>query len=68
MPGLNGQQVYEGLHQIDPQAAARIIFVTGDIVNESTHEFIEQRGNRYFSKPFSLDEVRIVVSEVLKAA
>ena len=68
MPGLNGQQVYQRLHEHDPAAAAKIIFITGDIVNESTREFIEQRGNRYLSKPFSLDEVRAAVSEVLKAA
>jgi CheY-like chemotaxis protein len=68
MPGLNGQQVFERLHELDPVAATRIIFITGDIVNESTRQFIEQRGNRYLSKPFSLDDVRSVVGQVLKAA
>lgn len=66
MPGMNGQQIYEELTTFDAKAAARLIFVTGDVVNESAREFIRQHGNLYLAKPFTLHEIRQAVRQVIE--
>ena len=54
MPGLSGQQVYERLRATDPALAEHMIFITGDLVNESTRKFLEQQNKICLSKPFTL--------------
>jgi signal transduction histidine kinase/CheY-like chemotaxis protein len=66
MPGMNGQQVYEQLRAFDLKAAERMIFVTGDLVNEKTQSFIRERGNLSLGKPFTLDQIRDAVRQVIE--
>ena len=67
MPGLSGQQVYEQLHASDPKAAEGLIFMTVDVVNEKTQQFLNEHGNICLEKPFSLDAFRSAVSKALAA-
>ncbi|HKQ36453.1 MAG TPA: ATP-binding protein [Verrucomicrobiae bacterium] len=67
MPGMNGQQVYEQLRSFDLRAAERMIFVTGDVVNEKTQSFIKERGNLALGKPFTLNEIRDAVRQVIES-
>lgn len=67
MPGMNGQQVYEQLSTFDTKAAERVIFVTGDVVNEKTQTFIQERGNLYLGKPFTLQQIREAVRQVIES-
>jgi len=67
MPGMNGQQVYEQLMAFDTKAAERVIFVTGDVVNEKTQTFIRERGNLYLGKPFTLQQIREAVRQVIES-
>ena len=39
MPGLGGQQVYERLQASNPDMSRRLIFITGDVVNEKARNF-----------------------------
>ncbi len=66
MPGMNGQQVYEHLRTFDARAADRMIFVTGDVVNEKTQSFIREHGNLSLGKPFTLNEIRDAVRQVIE--
>ncbi len=65
MPGMNGRQFYEQALRKRPELARRIIFLTGDVVNEETQEFLKSMGNPHIAKPFSLSAVKTVVSEVI---
>jgi CheY-like chemotaxis protein len=56
MPGLNGRDVYEQLAESHPDRAGRIVFMTGDVANEATQEFIRQHRCTVISKPFTLRE------------
>jgi len=67
MPGMNGQQLYEELRAFDRQAAERMIFVTGDVVNEKTQTFIREHGNLYLGKPFTLHDIREAVKQVIES-
>jgi two-component system, NtrC family, sensor kinase len=68
MPGMNGQQLYEEVRAFDRRAAERMIFVTGDVVNEKTRSFIREHGNLYLGKPFTLSEIRDAVRQVIESS
>jgi two-component system NtrC family sensor kinase len=68
MPGLNGQQIFEKLHADNPEMSRRLIFITGDVVNEKTQEFLRTRDKVCLSKPFTLVEFRSAINRVMAAA
>ncbi|HEX4645376.1 MAG TPA: response regulator, partial [Verrucomicrobiae bacterium] len=67
MPGLNGQQFYELVARKKPALARRIVFLTGDMVNEETQDFLKASGSPHLAKPFNLENVKRIVAEVLQA-
>jgi CheY-like chemotaxis protein len=68
MPGLNGRQVYERLRSTNPQLARRMVFITGDVINEQMRQFLESEKLPCLTKPFALPELRAAIKTVLKAA
>jgi two-component system NtrC family sensor kinase len=68
MPGLNGQQVYERLHETNPEMSKRLIFITGDVVNERTQEFLQAQNKVCLSKPFTLVDFRSAINRVITPA
>ena len=66
MPGINGRQFYCMAAQKRPELAQRIIFLTGDVVNEDTRAFLESIGNPHIAKPFTLSNVKSVVEESIR--
>ncbi len=67
MPGLNGRQVYEQLRRTNPKFCQRIIFITGDVINDQMREFLETEKRPCLAKPFTLSELHTTVDTVLKA-
>jgi signal transduction histidine kinase len=67
MPGLNGQQVYERARVVNPALSARMIFITGDVINERTRKFLEQQNKICLPKPFTIAEFRAAIKKVLTA-
>ena len=65
MPGLNGQQVYERLRASNPKLSDRMIFITGDVINDKTQKFLQERKKMCLSKPFSLSEFREAIGRAL---
>jgi signal transduction histidine kinase len=65
MPGLNGEQVYERVRASNPALAERMIFFTGDVINEKTQAFLQERKKVCLTKPFSLSEFRTAVGQAL---
>jgi two-component system NtrC family sensor kinase len=64
MPGLNGVRLYEHLRATDPQAAGRVIFMTGDVVNESFQAFLRANQLECLAKPFATGEFRAMVARM----
>ena len=52
MPDLSGEQLYERLRSGDPGHAERVIFTTGDLVNEQMKRFLDGTGRPCVPKPF----------------
>jgi len=67
MPGLNGQQVYERLRVSNPALSERMIFITGDVINHKTQQFLHERKKVCLTKPFSLAEIRDAIGKALAA-
>jgi signal transduction histidine kinase len=65
MPGLSGQQVYERLRASAPLLSERLVFISGDVVNEKTQKFLEEHRKICLSKAFSLVEFRAAVSRAI---
>jgi two-component system NtrC family sensor kinase len=65
MPGLNGEQIYERLRESNPEMSQRLIFITGDVVNEKTQEFLRSKKKVCLSKPFTLVEFRSAINKVM---
>jgi CheY-like chemotaxis protein len=58
MPGLSGPQLYQRIAENNPEAASRLMFMTGDVINDSFQQFLKQHTKRCLSKPFSVQELR----------
>jgi len=52
MPDLSGEQLYEELRVKDPGHAERVIFTTGQLVDEQVRNFLASTGRPYIPKPF----------------
>jgi two-component system, NtrC family, sensor kinase len=63
MPGLTGQQIFEQLLVTDRNVANRMIFMTGDLMNEKMQMFLKEHDRICLAKPFSLQEFRSVMEE-----
>jgi two-component system cell cycle sensor histidine kinase/response regulator CckA len=52
MPTLDGVQLYEEIHTLDPEQARRIVFLTGGVVNTRAAAFLASTQNPILEKPF----------------
>ena len=68
MPGLNGRQVYERLRKEQPAFCQRMVFVTGDVINETMRHFLEAESRACLAKPFKLEELHRAVKTALATA
>jgi two-component system, NtrC family, sensor kinase len=66
MPGVNGQELYQRLLEIDPDATKRMIFMTGDVLSEKVELFLQERGKTCLAKPFSLVEFQQAIGKVIQ--
>lgn len=58
MPGMSGAELYDEIARRRPGLERRIIFVTGDMLNPVTRQFLDRTGAVGLSKPFQVDAVR----------
>ena len=65
MPRMNGQEFYHRAVREKPSLSRRIVFLTGDVLNEDVQTFLESTGNPHLAKPFHLAHVEQTVARVL---
>jgi len=64
MPGENGTDFWRRLRTEHPDAAARVVFVTGN-VDPSILDFVESTGRPVLAKPYSLKALRALIAAEL---
>ncbi|WP_193367868.1 PAS-domain containing protein [Pelagibius marinus] len=64
MPHMDGPGLYEALKALKPHLLDRIIFATGDLLNETTDSFLKSTGRPCVEKPFLPAQIRELVEQV----
>lgn len=67
MPRLTGREFFAALKERNPEAASRVVFSTGDTVHGDTTAFLESHAHPFLNKPFSLAELRALLSRAAPA-
>jgi two-component system NtrC family sensor kinase len=65
MPGMSGFELHQTIKQNNPELAARLVFVTGDMLSAATQARIAQSGNPYIAKPFAIERLETLVRTLL---
>lgn len=52
MPDLPGDELFRRLRESDPEHAARVIFMTGDLLSDPMEAFLDSTGRPFVTKPF----------------
>ena len=65
MPGMDGPTLYAKLLESQNLARERFLCVTGDVVANRTHEFLQKYGLPHLAKPFRVEELTVAVREML---
>ena len=64
MPDVGGNEAYEKIKKIDPEA--KILLSSGYSINGQATEILEKGCNGFIQKPFSLKDLSIKVREIFK--
>jgi len=63
--GVSGEDVHAWLKENRPELVKRMLFITGDIVNDETTEILRRTGVRCIEKPFRVQELLAAVKQVI---
>ena len=66
MPGMDGKKFFTLAVEQQADVARRIIFLTGDTVNEETQAFLQSVGAPCVGKPFRLEKIEQAVTAILE--
>ncbi len=65
MPGISGVQFYQRLLEARPQMAERVLFMSGEVIDQSFQEFLRRGEKTCLAKPFPVEDFRNAVEKVL---
>ncbi|MCX4241099.1 hybrid sensor histidine kinase/response regulator [Paraliomyxa miuraensis] len=63
MPDVSGMDVYSHISETRPDYGKRFVFMTGGAFTPKAREFLESVANEHIEKPFSIRELRTLVSK-----
>lgn len=67
MPGRSGLDMHRALKERRPNLANRVVFMTGDLVNDDVLAAVRASGAPLLEKPFTADELRAALAELSTA-
>jgi len=65
MPKLGGEAFFRELSRVRPDLAKKLIYITGEIMDEKSISFMKETGVRVLYKPFDIDELIDTVKELI---
>ena len=68
MPEMSGAEFYRILEARHPDLVRRLIFVTGDVVEPDTAQFLGSAGREVVEKTFTMSEIARAVEMVVRAS
>jgi CheY-like chemotaxis protein len=66
MPGTDGPRLYTQLERHHPELLRRVAFLTGDTLSAATREFLERTRVPAMAKPFTLEQVRTLIQQIVR--
>jgi len=66
LPGMSGIEVYQQAKGIAESIGARVIFLTGDLMNPETRDFLRRTGVPIVTKPFQTSDLIETIDKVLR--
>jgi len=66
MPRMNGMDLYREVLSIRPEMEGRILFITGDLIDERTTSFLTGINARTLAKPLDLAKLSRTVEEIIR--
>ena len=64
-PEMNGTELYHQLKERHLEMVNKIIFTTGDTINEKIKAFLAETGRPFLPKPFTPSELRSMIRKAL---
>lgn len=64
MPELSGEEFFATVKLEFPEMASRIIFTSGDMMRESSREFVRDSGCPYLQKPYEIADLVTILNEL----
>jgi len=65
LPGMSGIELYQQIEKIAPALTRRVMFITGDIMEGTTHDFLEKAGVPHITKPIDIEELKKMMNSIL---
>jgi len=66
MPQMSGTELYRKILALRPEMKGRIVFMSGDLIDEETARFLEETGAPAVAKPVEIAELLDTVSRTLE--
>ena len=63
MPDVSGMDVFAHINETRPDYGKRFVFMTGGAFTPKARDFLESVPNEHIEKPFSIRELRNLVSK-----
>ncbi len=57
LPGMSGIELYEEIKNVDASLVRKIAFITGNIMERETRQFLQENRVTYFVKPFEMKQL-----------
>ena len=65
MPVMSGIELYRHIGTIDPALTQRIMFITGDVMETTTQDFLDKTKASHITKPFNIDQLEKDINHIL---
>jgi len=65
MPGKSGIWLYRHIEAMGPTMVQRVMFITGDVMETKTRDFLEETRARHIAKPINIEQLRKNINHIL---
>ncbi|HDQ45848.1 MAG TPA: response regulator [bacterium] len=64
LPKMSGESLYQEIARQNPEMLTRLIFMTGDTLNQQVIHFFDRCRIPFLIKPFDVDELHQIISRL----
>jgi len=64
-PGISGIELYEYMEKERPELTKKVMFATGDTLNDATKDFLERVDRPLLIKPYTLAQIKSAVRQIV---